>query len=651
VWCRKWPGRALVALGAGLAGIATALVGVVWLLTAGSPLTPAELAPEDIVTLRVLDRQGGLLRDALTFEPGRARWTPLGEHAPSLVPLLVATEDRRFFGHPGVDPVAVAGAAWANFRAGRIVRGGSTLTQQLVRLVRPATARRTIAAKLREMADAVALERAISKPQILEQYLNRVPFSHNTRGFAAAARVYFGVDVAQLTVAQAATLVALVNGPTLYDPWRHPDRLAARRNAVLDACGTLTDRERAAARDAPLGVLRAPGIAARAQARAPHFVDALMPMLAQDPALAPARVVTTTIDPGLQLVAETSLRKRIGALAETGAGATTGAVVVLDHRSGEILALAGSPDYGDAANAGQVNGALTARQPGSALKPFTYALALAAGETAASIVRDEPVAFAADEGVFRPGNYDDRFHGPVTLRRALANSYNVAAVQVLNRVGPARLLALLREAGLTMLDGDAGHYGLGLTLGNGEVTPLALAQAYAMLARGGVPVRPRWILTAADAAGARMPLPAQTADATARLLPAPVCALVADILADDDARAETFGRGSLLRFPFSVAAKTGTSQGFRDNWVAGFTGAVTVVVWVGRHDGAPMRGVSGLSGAGPIFHDVIEVAAARYGEGLPPMPGGPAGLERRPVTVLGQGLTEWFVTTPGPARP
>ncbi len=572
-----------------------------------TPLPPelAEARPPGTGTV-LRDRHGVVLRELRAGDGVRARWIPLDDVGERVQRAVLAAEDHRFAHHPGVDPLAIARAFGQMVFHRRIVSGASTLTQQLARnLVRRP---RTLRGKFMEMALALRIERSLGKRDILEQYLNRVSFGPGLRGVDAASHFYFDKPPRDLSLAEAAALAGIPRGPTLYDPTRGTARLQRRRDRILarllDA-GLATHDEVDRALAEPLAIVAAGG-----SLGAPHLVRAVMAGTA-DPGAGPLRErtsdLTLTIDRRLQREIEVLALSAVRALA--GKKATAAALVVLENATGDVLAYVGSPDLDDAAHLGQNDGALALRQPGSALKPFVYELALERlAFTAATVLPDVELSLPTRDGDYRPNNYDGRFHGPVRLREALANSYNVPAVWTADALGPSRVLDRLGEVGFTsLLAEDADHYGVAIALGDGEVRLLDLANAYATLARGGVwkPVR------AVKAAVGKDGLPLALARAAdRRVLDEGAAAVITDILSDREARIASFGEGNVLELPFPAAAKTGTSKGYRDNWAVGYTPDVTVGVWVGNFDGSPMAGVSGVSGAGPLFHDAL-VAAVR----------------------------------------
>lgn len=546
----------------------------------------------------VHDARGGILREPPGQDGLRAEWVAL-EHAPAaLRDAVIASEDHRLGKHPGVDPLGIARALWLDLKAGRVVSGGSTLAMQLARLTYDLP--RTPWGKVQQAALAIFLQTRLGSEGVLEAYLNLAPYGRDLRGVRAASRAYFGKPLRDLTVGEAVLLACLPRGPSFYDPYRNKSRLLRRRAhvlALMQKRGLLTSQTRMLAAREPAH------LAPFARTfRAPHAAELAM-READRRSITVASRIHTTLDPTLQSIAQEACRAAVHKLAD--AAATDCAAVVMRASTAELLALVGSPDF-RSPHAGQVNAAVALRQPGSALKPFVYALAFERGYSPASIIDDSPTRFAASFGDFVPKNYDGRFHGPVTLREALANSYNIPALKLASELGIEPVLTRLRAAGLSSLSQDAAHYGVGLALGDGEVTLLELTAAYATLARGGEYREPT-LLSRAEARGRDVLL---TARAQRRVFSPAVSYLVGHVLADAAARRGAFGSSSVLELPFAAAVKTGTSSDYRDNWTLGYAGDVVVGVWVGRHDGAPMHGVSGVAGAAPAFRRIMLAAAA-----------------------------------------
>ncbi len=531
---------------------------------------------------RLLDRNGRLLRRVLSPDKTSSNWVELRDLPPHIRQAFVAAEDKRFFQHPGIDPIAISRAALSNLHAGRIVSGGSTLTQQWIKLSKNLP--HGWIGKLLEAALALRLESWSTKSEILENYLNTVPLGNQTLGLEAAARLYFDKPARHLSLSEACYLAGLPQAPSRYNPYRHPERAKKRQQYVF------TQMIRAGWIDTSLYLspaLRCVQVSPpEHRFAAPHFCDAIL-------SLFPKRKgdVYTTLDFSLQTRIRDLVRGHLKALRDH--HVTQAAVLVLDNRSRQVLAWVGSGDYFKERNQGQVDGVRAKRQPGSALKPFTYALALEQGYTPASILPDIETHASATGEDLAVHNYDETFHGPVRLRTALACSYNVPAVRLLESLGTDLLLSRLSRAGITTLDHPPRHYGLGLTLGNGEVTLFELTRAYAALANDGF-FSPISVFM-------DFPLP----DSSRNIFSPDVSFLISDILSDPAARAPAFGWGSPLRLPFPCAAKTGTTKDYRDNWTVGYTRDVTVGVWVGNFDGSPMKNVSGISGAAPLFRSVM----------------------------------------------
>lgn len=509
----------------------------------------------------------------------------LQDVSPWLVLATVAAEDKRFFSHPGVDLRAAARAVWQNSKSGRTVSGASTITQQLARALEPRP--RTMLGKLSEMFSALRLEAAHSKEEILEGYFNGVSYGPRLTGAEAAARDYFGLPARDLSLAQAALLAGLPKSPVNYDPRRNPKAAFARQKLILrrllDLC--LADEE-----NYRLAAAERVTVRPREEAfEAPHFTRYVLSHSA-------GGKVRTTLDSRVQAEAAAALRNHLAGLSASH-HVTNGAALVLDNATGDILAWVGSNDFFDERDAGQVDGVTALRQPGSALKPFLYALAFAKGARTSDLIDDSPM-YAA--GGHAPLNYDKTYHGKVRLREALACSYNVPAVRLAQRLGPAAFLAELRGFGFDSLDKPADHYGEGLALGNGEVRLMELAGAYAALARGGIWLPSRWD-TAAPGGAAR------------RAIGRTEAYLVTSVLSDNAARSPAFGPNSAFNLPFDFAAKTGTTKDYRDNWAAGYTPEWTAAVWAGNFDGSPMRRVSGISGAAPVLKEIALTMRRLYG--------------------------------------
>jgi penicillin-binding protein 1C len=581
----------------------------------------------DVASLTITDRNGIKLREIRSAHDGVAKRVALQDISPWLVEATVLAEDRRFFEHPGVDLRALARAVRDNLRAGRIVSGGSTITQQLVHNVL-GLPRRNPVYKLAEAFEAVRWELHLSKPDILEAYLNRVPYGNQTFGAEAAAQLYFGKSCAVLSAAEAALLAGIPQAPTWYDPYRFPERARKRRLEILALMkkhGRLSGLEYDVACQETVKLV--PGTE---NFRAPHFVDRLTRSSFIVHRSSLSGTLRTTLDWRIQEQVERALKRTVRSL--RGNNVTNGAVIVMNPHTGEILALAGSADWFDAGHDGQVNAAFARRQPGSALKPFTYELALENGMTAADLLPDLELHAVELSGDYVPRNYDEQFHGPVRLRNALACSYNIPAVRVLERLGPERLLERLHRLGFRSLDRDARHYGLALTLGVGDVTLLELCRAYACLANQGYYVPERMDFSSVNRQDAKhakgfLPDPRPLFPDPIPVLDPAACHVITSILSDNTARIPAFGEYSPLNFDFPCAAKTGTSKDYRDNWTVGYTTEYLVGVWIGNFDATPMHGVSGITGAAPLFREIMQFLHPAD----PPPFAEPAGIVHLPV--------------------
>ena len=618
-----------------LAGLVVLAAGAGLGLEQATRIDPAQTLLPSCLLLE--DRTGRPLR-FIPDESGERHLWAEAEEIPEVVrKAFVAAEDRRFYSHPGVDPLALARALKDNLLSGRIVSGASTITQQLCRLVRsrPRPRERTLWAKGLEALTALRLETALSKKEILVRYLNLVPLGNNLRGVKAGAWLYFGLEPEELSPAQAALLAALPQAPGRLNPYGPGlPRLIQRRNRILKRMAGLK--------------LLDPGSAARAiregtglrprifPFEAPHLVDSL---LAQGRLKGRQGRTRTFIDLDLQKRLERLLAAHRPRLAA--GGASQAAAVILANQGLEVRALAGSLAYGPE-NQGFVNGAQALRSPGSLLKPFLFAQALDQGISPAQVLEDTGRGFRSPQGEFRPANYDRTAYGPVPFREALGSSLNLSSVNLLHRIGTARFHQTLGRLGLINRPRlGPGHYGLGLVVGNPEVSLVQAAAAFACLANRGL-FRPARF--AADD-------PLGPGD---RVFSPQASYLVSRILADPSARALTFGSSRAMNPSFGPALKTGTSSGFRDCWVVGFTPDLTVAVWTGNFDGRPTDNLSGARAAAPILAELLDLL---HGSGPPRAFPRPEGLiEARVCSLSGlapgpncrETRTELFIQGAGP---
>jgi penicillin-binding protein 1C len=539
---------------------------------------------------RFVDRRGELL--SVTYEN---RWNlhdrlPLHEIPEILAEAFVTAEDKRFYSHHGVDWTARLHAAWTNATSFRAVRGASTITEQVVRMIHPRP--RTLWSRWVEGFDAMRLERRFEKGEILEFYLNQVPYARMRRGVKQAAREYFARDLDTLTPKESLALAVLVRSPSRLDLAKGTDAIEkpVRRLAVrLHARGVLSDLELERIGAEPLSVTPS-----ELRIDAAHFV-ARVPENG-------AASVATTLDGSLQRRAQQLLDRQIASLSDR--GVEDGAVLVVDHETDEIVVWANGGGFTQE-EGGQIDMVTVPRQPGSTLKPFAYALALEKGWTAATVLDDEPIAEAVGTGLHNFRNYSRHYYGPIRLREALGNSLNVPAIKTIQFTGRVELFELLGELGVSSLTEHPDFYGDGLALGNGEISLFELVSAYAVLARGGVRRPLKW--TRDERVGRE----------ERRVLGSETSSLIADILSDPEARALEFGRSSVLTLPLQTAVKTGTSNDYRDAWTVGFTHRYTVGVWMGNLDRKPMHEVTGSIGPALVFRALVaELHRNREGKPL-----------------------------------
>jgi membrane peptidoglycan carboxypeptidase len=698
--------------------------------------TPARASTPSIL---ITDRQGRVLYEVIDPKGSKYLPLPLDRIPVACRQATIATEDSHFYTHPGVDPIAVARAVWLNWRGGRTVSGGSTLTQQLARNLYLGTDERTersLRRKLREAWLAWRLERKYGKDQLLALYMNTTYYGHFATGIEAAAQAYFGSHANELDLAQCALLAGLPQYPAGYNPIENLEAARARQSTVLDLMvknGYISTDQAGEARNERLAFAATPF-----PIEAPHFVmwvqTQLETLLPAERLQAGGLRVTTTLDLDWQHQAEAAVTRRLAQLHACANGVTEScdpgaspqrrvddaALVAMDPGDGAVRAMVGSADYFDPSISGAVNAALSLRQPGSAIKPLTYAAAfdpvraVRAGQqpwTPATLIADVRTVFPTDEGrPYVPVNYDMRYHGPVLARDALANSYNIPAVKALQYIGLPALIEQANRLGIGWGPGQASllapsaartdtpagspasdetsaqdsragtRFGLSLTLGGGEVRLLDLTAAYAAFANGGKRVTPYAIARIETLDGQvlldtnRAARPGEVSIAPAESThPAPlqvldprVAYLITDILSDTEARIPSFGQGNVLELDRPAAAKTGTTTDWRDNWTLGYVPSLVTGVWAGNADNTPMVDVSGIAGAGPIWHDfMLDVLKGSPAEDFVR----PDGLVRvevcadsgripLPVDRTGQGGTipcpsrrpEWFISGTEPTE-
>jgi penicillin-binding protein 1C len=629
-----------VAVLAAVAGLLAAIA-LCW------PVMPSSLPSFDAVRAQwrpsdaqLLDRHGEPIHELRVDSHGRRlAWTPLAAISPALQRAVIASEDHRFLRHHGVDFTAIAAAA-AGPLAGRRGRGASTLTMQLAamldqRIARAGVRQRTATQKLRQMLAAFALERRWSKPQILEAYLNLVTYRGEIEGVSAASRVMFGKTPDGIDAAEAVVLAALIKSPNA-----RASALERRAEALRIAMG-----RRARSPDAPGERVMSSAQISSAQissaadralaARARGFTRVTLAPRVAEQLLRDGRLTAqSTLDRDLQAFALDALRRHVAEVHDR--NVDDGAVLVVENSTGEVWAYVGGT--GALSSAPYVDGVRAMRQPGSALKPFLYALALERRLlTPASLLEDTPLELPEQRGLYRPLDYDREFRGLVSTRVALASSLNVPAVRTIDMVGVEAFTGHLRSLGFEGIVEQGDYYGAALALGSADVRLWDLVNAYRALANGG-----RYSAMRLTSSGAPEP---------ARQIYSPATSfLVSDILADRASRATTFGLENALATRFWSAVKTGTSKDMRDNWCVGYTGRFTVGVWVGNFSGASMHDVTGITGAAPVWLDVMNYLDPRFGGSAIARP---AGVTSRIVEFPGAvepARQEWFIAGTEPNR-
>jgi 1A family penicillin-binding protein len=561
-----------------------------------------------------------------------------GSHTPvalsdipvALQQATIAMEDKNFYTNPGFDVAGITRAVWSIISDRDMVMGGSTITQQLVRNLLFTPDERTqitFRRKMRELTLAVLITQRYSKDEILEFYLNETYYGNLAYGVEAAAQSYFGKHVKNLDLAECTLLASIPQAPALANPLENYDKAKRRQAIVLDRMveeGYITQEKSELAINETLYLA-----SVRFPIRAPHFVMYVRRYLEQELGLGRLQSgglhIHTTLDIDLNETVRDLMRYRLSLLAACnyeqdcppgGYNVRNAAVIVLSPQTGAVLAMVGSPDYFSARISGAVNGTTSLRQPGSAIKPITYAAAFEQGTmTPATMLLDIRTAYVTREGQpYVPLNYDLTFRGPVRLREALASSYNLIAVKVLDAIGVETMVNLAHRMGITTLD-DPDKMGLALTLGGGEVSLLELTAAYAVFASEGSYISPRVVQYVDDENGNRLwtdpcLLGAQPCNDN-MVLDSRVTYLISDILSDDTARIPTFGEGSILNISRPAAVKTGTTTDYRDNWTVGYTPNLVAGVWVGNADNEAMQYVTGTAGAAPLWHDVMEIALSK----------------------------------------
>jgi penicillin-binding protein 1C len=623
-------------------------------------------------TTRILDRDGNVLYEILDPNAGRRSYVELDKISPFLIAATIATEDKEFYNHPGFDPAAIVRALWRNYTTDEST-GASTITQQLARnlLLSPAERQeRTVERKAREIVLAAEITRRYSKDEILELYLNENYYGNRAYGIQAAAETYFNTKAENLTLSQASFLAGLPQAPGVYDIFTAREATLGRHKQVLVLMYQVSqERGCIYVSTSPqricVGALEATTAAQEIEAYQfqreretmmyPHWVTFIRALLESqyDPQTIyrSGFSVYTTIDPRLQEPAQQMVSQQVAALADR--NANNGALIAIRPTTGEILAMVGSADFYSEAISGQVNMSISPRQPGSSIKPITYAAAFEKGWTPSTLIWDVPVELPPSgdpndpSPKYRPVNYDNRFRGPVLVRDALANSYNIPAVKALQFIGiydnpqtpqSDGFIPMAQRLGITTLTRN--DYGLSLTLGGGDVSLLEMVSAYGVFANNGRRL-PAYAITRIEDHQGNLVYEYRP-PAGEQVLRAEHAFMLNSILSDNNARTPMFGPNSVLNLPFTAAAKTGTTNDFRDNWTIGYTPDLAVGVWVGNADYTPMVNTTGLTGAAPIWSQYMQQAVPLLTGGRPSGFTRPNGVVDRVIcTISGTEPSEW----------
>jgi penicillin-binding protein 1C len=624
-------------------------------------------------TTRFYDRNGQLLYEMIDPNAGRRTYIPIDQISPALIAATIAIEDKEYYNHPGFDAFALVRALIQNYTSGEVVSGASTITQQLARTLFFSPQERveiTMRRKAREIILASELTRRYSKDEILELYLNEISYGNMAYGIEAAAETYFNTNASELTLEQSAFLAGLPQAPSVYDIFTAREDTLIRNKQTLTAmyelsteknCIRIDNFEERICVDAQTAAdayayIDNYNFVQRANPMVyPHWVNYIITLLEEkydDQTIYRSGFkVYTTLDPQLQIEADRIVAEQVASMADN--NATDGALVAIRPSTGEVLAMTGSADFYNDEIAGQINMALSPRQPGSSFKPLTYAAAFEKGWTASTLIWDVPSEFTPSGNPddtrepYIPVNYDGRFHGPVTVRSALANSYNIPAVKALefvgiyddpNVAGEDGVIAFAKRLGITTFTRN--DYGMALTLGGGEVTLFEMTSAFSTFANNGLKINPLAITRIEDYQG-NLIFEAPIENGT-QVISQEHAYLINSILSDAKARAPMFGANSILNLPFQAAAKTGTTNDYKDNWTLGYTPDLAVGVWVGNADNSPMINTTGISGAAPIWAQFMTYAVPYLTSGSPTSFTRPNGIVDKVIcSASGTEPSEW----------
>ena len=575
-------------------------------------LLPLPIKLEDFSnhqTTKIFDRNGILLYEVLQPDLGKKSVMTLAKIPKDFINATLAAEDMDYYKHGALDITSILRALWQDITAQKIVSGASTITQQTVRNITDLKSRQVWTDKLLEMMYSIRIEHIYSKDQILEMYLNRVYYGNLAYGCESAAEDFFGKHIYDLDLAEMTLIAGLPQSPSAYNPFVYFDRAKKRQLYVLSQMvknGFIDQKKADDTYDEELAFRTN-----KIKIKAPHFVNYIINLLeeqyGQDMVMDGGLQVVTTLDYNLQLKGEQAIERQVDKLKDH--NVNDGALYAVDVPTGQILAYVGSKDYFDKDIDGAVDMVHALRQPGSSIKPLNYLAAFEKGYTPATVLYDIPSQFDTESGPYSPKNYDLKYHGPVRARIALASSFNIPAVKVLNYVGVSNFLGFLKKFGIDTLDADPSFYGLALTLGGGEVRVDQMAEAFNTIANYGYHRDTSVILQIKKSNGevifdwslpqAHNVLGPQGKQHAYQIM---------SIISDKNARIPGFGEGSILELDRPAAVKTGTTRNFKDNWAIGFTPQLLTAVWVGNADASSMENVSGVDGAAPAWAEFMEGA-------------------------------------------
>lgn len=568
------------------------------------------------LTTKIFDRHGELLYQI--YKDENRTLVALEDIPAHMINATLAAEDKNFYHHIGVDPGGILRAFTNNIKCRlkskdcTTLQGGSTITQQLIKNTL-LTSERTFSRKLKELILSLQTEHTYSKDEILEMYLNQVGYGGTAYGIEQASQQYFGTSVQSLTLAQSAMLAGLPISPTTLSPFgTNPYLGKIRQQQVLESMvkrQMITENDKIEALSQPLAFNPQ-----TAEIKAPHFVmyvkDLLVQRYGEELVSRGGLEVTTSLDLNYQTILQKQINQELERLSRL--NVKNGAGLVISPQTGEILAMVGSKDFFDTKNDGQVNIVTQKRQPGSSIKPITYALALSHGANPSTVIDDSPICFIiSGQPDYCPKNYDGKFHGQVSLRTALASSYNIPAIKLLNSYGISNMISLAKQMGITTWD-DSSRFGLSLTLGGGEITMLDLASVYSVFANDGKKITFNPIISIKNTNQDTYYYSKQ--EEPIEVISPAIAYQISSILSDKNARSPAFGYNSILNLPGeNVAVKTGTTNNLRDNWTFGYTKDLLVATWVGNNDNSPMSSVaSGITGASPIWAQTMKQLLENY---------------------------------------